>query len=418
MAVLLLSGLALVASLPAVVLGVECLLALLPLRRDRRAERGERPPLAVIVPAHNEAGGIAETIDAILPQLSSADRLLVIADNCTDRTAEVARQLGAAVLERFNDQLRGKGYAVQFALEHLASDPPAVVINIDADCQPLPGCLERIARVAFASGHPVQAAYLMQPPEAASPGTRVSALAVLVKNYVRPRGLQRLKLPCLITGSGVAYPWSVLQQVPLPQSHIVEDMDYSIDLALAGLAPLPCMEAVIESRLPDARTAAHTQRTRWEHGHLSVILAQGPRLLAGALRKRSVRLLAMWLELIVPPLSLLLCLLGFVGAGLLLVGLLTGIWEPASLFACAASVGVIGLTLAWWRFGRRVLPTAMLGKVPHYVLGKLAIYGRFVSSRETAWVPTARDQVAPSTGDTPSPHFAKPRLPSRSTKVE
>ncbi len=419
MTVILLIALAIAVSLPAVILGVECLLAVFPLRRERRAERGERSSLAVIVPAHNEEAGIAATLNAILPQLDGDDRLIVVADNCDDQTAAVARSLGATVWERTDQERRGKGFAIRHALSQLETDPPEVVVTIDADCLPLPGCVDRIARACNATGNPIQAAYFMQPPENASPGTRVSAFAVLVKNYVRPRGLQRLSMPCLITGSGVAYPWEVLKKVAHPESHIVEDMHYSIDLALAGTPPLPCMEAFVESQLPDARQAARTQRTRWEHGHLSVILTQGPRLLIGALRQFSLRLLVLWLELIVPPLSLLVLVMLAATVAMAVACFWASSWLPLGWLVGASSVGVIGLSLAWWRFGRRTLPPMALLSVPKYVFGKIAIYRKFVAAPEQSWVRTAREPVTTESIPNAGPHFdATPSPAERTTTVE
>lgn len=411
----LLIAVAIAVSLPVLVLGFECFLAVLPLRQKRRAERGARPRLAVLVPAHNEAAGISRTLDAISPQLEDDDRLIVIADNCEDQTATIARDWGATVLERVDDQRRGKGYAIRHALSYLQSDPPAVVVTIDADCLPLPGCVERIARAANATGNPIQAAYLMPPPENASPGTLVSSFAVLVKNYVRPRGLQRLGMPCLITGSGVAYPWELLQSVPHPESHIVEDMHYSVDLALAGHPPLPCMEALVESPLPDARQAANTQRTRWEHGHLSVILSQGPRLLFGALTKCSPRLLVMWLELMVPPLSLLIFAMLAASVVIALASVLTANWLPVGLLSVSSVVGGAGLLVGWWRFGRRTLPASKLISVPVYVLGKLSIYKKFVTAPEKSWVRTARESSAIPTSVAPDPHFTASRSAGQKT---
>lgn len=414
--VILLTVVAITASLPMLVLGFECLLALFPLRRDRRAVRGECPDIAVVVPAHNEQDGIARTIRAIQPQLRASDRLIVVADNCDDHTAEVATDCGAKVLERFDAEKRGKGFAIRFALKHLIADPPEVVVSIDADCVPLADCIELIARAANSSGHPTQAAYVMQPPANASPGTLISAFAVLIKNYVRPRGLQCLRMPCLITGSGVAYPWEVLQSVPHPESHIVEDMHYSIDLALSGTPPLPCMEACVESELPESRDAAHTQRTRWEHGHLSVMLSQGPRLISGALKNRSISLATLFAELMVPPLSLLIFGSVVVASMLLVAGFFASFWTPLVILTTSCSIAAFGLTMTWWRYGRLMLPASELIQIPRYILSKLTIYTKFVSAREKSWVRTARDTPSPTVHTPPNaPHFDMPRTPAEKT---
>src|SRR3954468_13749647 len=104
---------ALAASLlvPLAVLPVEGLAALLPRRRAAAAD-GPRPRCAVLVPAHDEEAGIARTLGDLLPQLGPGDRLVVVADNCADGTAAVARGAGAEVLERTDPDHRGKGYAL------------------------------------------------------------------------------------------------------------------------------------------------------------------------------------------------------------------------------------------------------------------------------------------------------------------
>ena len=110
------------------------LLAAMPARSLRTLHAGARPPLAILVPAHNEAAGIAITLASILRQLTPEDRLLVVADNCDDHTAAIARAAGASVIERHHAQQRGKAYALAYGLQWLAQTPPAIVICIDADC--------------------------------------------------------------------------------------------------------------------------------------------------------------------------------------------------------------------------------------------------------------------------------------------
>src|SRR5262245_25842959 len=95
---LTLLALAVALLVPLAVLAVECLAALLP---PRRADGGgERPSCAVLVPAHDEEAVLGHTLADLRPQLRPGDRLVVIADNCTDGTALVARAAGADVVER------------------------------------------------------------------------------------------------------------------------------------------------------------------------------------------------------------------------------------------------------------------------------------------------------------------------------
>jgi cellulose synthase/poly-beta-1,6-N-acetylglucosamine synthase-like glycosyltransferase len=90
---------ALLILLPVLVLFVQVLLGCLPARPLPMAT-GKRARVAVLVPAHDEASVIRATLASITPQLAAGDRLLVVADNCSDDTATLARQAGAQVVER------------------------------------------------------------------------------------------------------------------------------------------------------------------------------------------------------------------------------------------------------------------------------------------------------------------------------
>ena len=117
------------------ILFVEIIAALaLPTRAPAAGSSKNPGRVAAIIPAHNEGVRIAPTIEDIKLQLREGDQLIVVADNCTDDTAAQARNSGAAVVERRDLTKIGKGYALQFGIEHLTTDPPAVVIFVDADC--------------------------------------------------------------------------------------------------------------------------------------------------------------------------------------------------------------------------------------------------------------------------------------------
>ncbi|MBW4578313.1 MAG: glycosyltransferase [Tildeniella nuda ZEHNDER 1965/U140] len=377
--------------IPTIVLWVECLAAVVPKRSRRREPLITHPTIAILVPAHDEAAGISLTLKTLLPQVSSRDRLVVVADNCSDETASVARASGATVLERHDSERRGKGYALDFGLKFLASEPPDVVVVVDADCLVAEGAIEKISQLAAATQRPVQSSYLLTQPTNPSPASAVSLLAFTVKNLVRPVGLAQLGLPCLLTGTGMAFPWSVLQQVSLASGNIVEDMQLSLDLLIAGYPTIFCAEADVSGSLPENEKAAASQRTRWEHGHLQTLLKQVPRLLKAWIDQKHFNLLAIALDLCVPPLSLLVMFWCAAMVAAIVSGLTLQIYAPLALLTLEGLLILASITISWAKFARHKLPLSTLLAVPLYVLWKVPLYIAFLVKPQTKWVRTERD---------------------------
>jgi cellulose synthase/poly-beta-1,6-N-acetylglucosamine synthase-like glycosyltransferase len=383
--------LAVVLLLPVLVLLLECLAALLPDRPQSSPKQSIHPRIAVLMPAHNEESVIAATLDTVLPQLGESDRLIVIADNCSDATAAIARATGATVLERQDTERRGKGYALDFGLKFLENDPSDVVVMVDADCRVEPGAIAAISDLAIAHGRPVQAVYLLAQPDKPGAKDAVSSLAFTIKNLVRPLGLHQVRQPCLLTGTGMAFPWSVLEQVSLASGNIVEDMKLALDLAIAGYPPLLCPQARVTGVLPQQSHAAKSQRTRWEHGHLQTLLTQVPRLLRESLRQCRSDLLAIALDLCVPPLSLLV-LLWLLVTTLAAIATVFGVSQmPLLLLAIVGVLLLTAIIAAWAKFCRRILPLRSLLAIPLYVLWKIPLYLAFLVRPQTRWVRTDRD---------------------------
>jgi cellulose synthase/poly-beta-1,6-N-acetylglucosamine synthase-like glycosyltransferase len=390
--------LAAVLLVPLAVLVVECLAALLPPRRGAAELTGPPPRWAVLVPAHDEEAVLGQTLADLVPQVGPGNQVLVVADNCADRTAEVARAAGAAVVERTSDKSqRGKDYALVYGLDHLEKDPPEVVVIVDADCRVPAGGVGRLAREVGATGRPVQAIYLMDVPPGSGPTKQLSAFAFLVKNLVRPLGLDRLGLPCLLTGTGMAFPWPVLRDALRATGNIVEDMKLGIDMAVNGRPPKLCSDVTVTSVLPSGEEAARKQRSRWVHGHLQTLKEQVPRLLRAGLRQRRPELLGLALELSVPPLGLLLMLWAVLGLALALWAWVPqpSVW-PALVLGGTGLAVLLGIFAAWARFGRRLLPPAALLLAPFYVVAKASVYVSFLFRRTTTFVRTERDAATPA----------------------
>jgi len=150
-------------------------------------------------------------------------------------------------------------------------------------------------------------------------------------------------------------------------------------------------EAYVNSPLPQTQKAASTQRTRWEHGHLSTLLSQVPRLLLLAARHRRWNLLCLACDLAIPPLSLLVatyCLMLLITSA---VALATSQPAPALLLLATAPFFFLAIAAGWFVHCRRVIPLGTLLVAPLYILRKLPIYGRFLWKRQLTWVRTERD---------------------------
>lgn len=382
---------ALVLLVPVCVLAAE-ILAALASGMVKNAPQQPRPRAAVVMPAHDEALTIAETIQALLPQLGGADRLLVVADNCSDTTAAIAAANGADVIVRADPTRRGKGYALDFGLRHLERDPPEVVLIIDADCRVANGSIDRLVSVCAASSTAVQARYLMQAPPQAGPMLRIAEFACLLKNWVRPLGLRRLGFPCQLLGTGMAFPWTQIRGATLATGHIVEDLKLGLDLAASGAAPIFCPEADVTSSFPASEEGFKSQRTRWEHGYLGVLMQDAPSILRKAVVRGDLRLLAMGLDLSVPPIALLTLLIAVVwGAA---AGLYLGLRVAMPIAIASLAGGLLAVTVfaAWARFGRSVLSLGDLLMAGAYALWKIPLYVRFLVARQIDWVRSKRDQ--------------------------
>lgn len=356
---------------------------------------GRRPRLCVLVPAHNEASGIGPTVEGLHRQLVQGDRLWVIADNCSDNTAEVARQAGATVLERFNERERGKGYAISFGLEQLDADPPEVVVLVDADCTLSDNALDTLSRLALAQQRPVQGEYLLTAPDSATPRSSISALALIVRNRVRPLGLLRFGWPCHLTGTGMAFPWELIRHTPALGDNLVEDLVMGLDMAVAGHPPLFCPSVKVRSALPESDQGATSQRTRWEHGQLATLLDRGPKLLAAGLRQRRPELVVLALDLMVPPLALLTTALAASTGVSGLVGL--ALKKPLlTMLPSLAGLALVGsgTTAAWARFAKDAVPMRTLAMAPVYVAWKIPMYVSLaVKGKQKSWVRTERSST-------------------------
>lgn len=378
-------------SIPALIYGLEIAMSFL--RRSSEQPVGERPAAAIIVPAHDEEGGIRETVQGIRKQMRAGDRLLVVADNCRDRTAEIARDAGAEVVERFDDVLRGKGYALDAGLRTMALANLPYVVFIDADCWLEEGALDALLEASHQRNGAVQGVNLMIAPPDADIKMRVAELAFLIKNKVRPLGLARLGLGCHLTGSAMAIPTPLINQATVANGNLVEDMKLGLDLAEMGRLPTFCEGSRVFSYFPHTKKGRTTQRQRWESGHLALIAKALRHLAAPGILARPKAVLFI-LDLVIPPLSLLLVLLTLSMLAILAVTVSLGLSHGPVLLLGASLLWFLAMTIvAWLGYGLTVLPVRSALQVVPYIFGKLPLYlATLRGRRELAWIRTDRSK--------------------------
>jgi cellulose synthase/poly-beta-1,6-N-acetylglucosamine synthase-like glycosyltransferase len=378
--------------IPIVMFCIECLLGFFSSPRNLAKIDLSQKRAAILIPAHNEEAVIRSTLDGLKAQLGAHDTVVVVADNCNDATASIVREYGFTALERVDAEQHGKGYALDYGIQHLKQEesPPDIVIIIDADCHLSEDAIIALKRQVAATGRPVQACYLMRSGDVTRISVKIAEFAFLIKNKIRLRGLHRLGMPVPLTGTGMAFPFETLTQANLATGDIVEDMRLGVELAERDLGAGYCDESLIYSYFPKSEAAERTQRERWEHGHLNILNQFTPRLLKRAIRGPSLGALGMALDLLIPPLSLLVMIVfGALGFSMLW-GLTSGHWEYFHVSLRYLLLIGVSVALIWARYGRDILSGDELLHIPAYIASKIAVYIRYARRRQTRWIRTDR----------------------------
>jgi cellulose synthase/poly-beta-1,6-N-acetylglucosamine synthase-like glycosyltransferase len=238
----------------------------------------------VLVPAHNEEQCIAATVASLTAQQYPSDRykIIVIADNCSDKTAQVVREMGAEAWERQNLSDRGKGQALRWALD-LAKDLEFdAVVFIDADTTVDSRLLSQFNHRIKSGAQAMQARYDFELKDEQwfsilSHASKTAEAAL----FWTPR--QHLNLTCFIQGNGFCLSRSLLQRIPWAAYSIVEDIEYSIQLVLAGERIHFVDEARVISRPTQSLGDAFPQRLRWASGTFPIMARYIPQLLMGGI---------------------------------------------------------------------------------------------------------------------------------------
>ena len=298
---------------------------------------------AVLIAARNEENVISGLLDSLRAQTydMSLVTVFVAADNCTDSTAAIARAHGAVVYERFNQLNVGKGYALDFLLQHIGADYPAGFDGyfvFDADNILAPDYIERMNEM-FSNGHEIVTSYRNSKNFGGNWISAGYALWFLRESRYLNGARTRLGSSAAVGGTGFLFSQRILDE-----SHgwrfylLTEDIEFSVYHILRGEKIAICESAVLYDEQPTDFRQSCRQRLRWAKGYVQVFLRYGGQLLRGA-AKGSWSCFDMSMSILPAFILTSLCLLANIT--LTVLGLMqgAGVWFAIrSLLECLGSI--------------------------------------------------------------------------------
>lgn len=349
-----------------------------------------KPRFAVIIPAHDEELGVAATV----AQLRSADyppeniRILVIADNCSDLTAARARGAGAEVWVRHDVVDKGKGQALDWALKKQDSRlaDAELIAFVDADMHVH---ADFFATMAATFAHPAtvvaQGRYVISN-AGHSFLSAIGFASFCYVNHVRPAGRCFWHGTADLKGGGMVFRSRFLLPRGWPAHSIAEDIQLGKEMMLEGVRVTYVPSAKVESDIPATLAQVKVQQSRWEGGKRSIHISILRQVTAALMRRPTMMLIDGFLDLLVPPLSvIMLCAT---------VGLSLGAWSgSASVWPTLGSIAVFAFAVLSGLLQNRAGPAVYcrLLVAPLFIIWKVALLASlWISAGPSTWQRTPR----------------------------
>lgn len=379
-------------------LGYQLLLSLLALKTNKisnyKTEKNRK--FAIVLPAHDEAKILSKTLYSLfgLVYHKNLYDVIVVADNCNDKTAQIARDMGAIVLERDEPEKRGKGYALRWGFEKIlkGDEEYDAVIVFDSDSLVSGNYLDVMNYYLDNGSKVIQSSDLVLP----QPGvwsSETTRIGFLLYNLVKPLGRKTLGFSMGLRGNGMCFKTEVLRDIPWQALSLTEDVEYGLLLQLEGLKIDFTPEAVVWAQMPNNPENAESQRKRWEIGRYPIIKKYAPQLLKAAFKKRSLSYIDSFINLITPPLVNTLLIVTLISTLNFLAWAIG--WLPIMYFWLWVSVAVMGamhlfIGLYAANADREVYKSLIY--IPVYVFWKIKVYLKaIVSNGKQQWIRTTRE---------------------------
>ena len=258
---------------------------------------------AVVIAAHNEENVIGQLLDN-LKMLRYPNQLYdvyVIADNCKDKTAQIAKEKEAIVCERFSDTQKGKGYAIEWMFSRLFKMDKKYdgVVVFDADNLVHPNFLMEMNN-RLCKGEKIIQGYLdsKNPDDTWISGT--FSLSFWVVNHIWHLAKYNIGLSSVLGGTGMCISYDVLKRYGWGATCLTEDMEFTMKALLSGIKTTWAHDAIVYDEKPLTFMQSWKQRKRWAQGHFDIAERYIPSLIREGIKQRKIFILDGVIHLLQP----------------------------------------------------------------------------------------------------------------------
>lgn len=259
-------------------------------RNKTRIQHAPQKSFAILVAAHNEEKVVGALVDNLkrLDYPKELYDVFVICDNCTDRTAEIVRSHGVHACERRNNQLKGKGYAIEWMLKELWAMPRQydAVVMFDADNLVDTDFLRHMNN-DLCEGHQVIQGYLDTKNPHDSWVTASYGITYWYCNRLWQLSRKNLGMANYLGGTGMCFDSNLLKDMGWGATSLVEDLEFSMRCVQRGINPVLNYDAKVYDEKPVSFRASARQRLRWMQGHFTVARQYFFPLVWTAIKQRS-----------------------------------------------------------------------------------------------------------------------------------
>ncbi len=347
---------------------------------------------AVIIPAHDEELLIANTCENLLAinYPASQREIFIIADNCSDRTADICRNYPVQVMSRVDREHLGKGFALKWAYERIGLDNFDAFLIVDADTAVDPSILEEL-NIMINNGSQAIQCYETMSNRNESWFTQLIFISRTINNLLYHYAKYKIGLSSYLMGVGMCFRTSLLRELPWTAYTLAEDWEYTARLVEQGIKIDFAVKAKVFPQESRSLQQATSQRLRWSRGRFYVVKNLGLKLFLNGLRKGNLKMVDASLPLIFPNWSLQINLIFLVLFGSLMLPLSH---KPALVMVSLGLLGVQGVILAigiglvgdFWRVFKAVL-VAPLFLVWKFMIDFVSMTGIY---RGKKWIRTER----------------------------